>query len=374
MLSATPSVSPMRRAIADRAWRWLPSATPGATQLDLSQDLIETTPPPHVRQAAKDALDRGETHYTDRPGVPELRDAVARLLREAQGLPIAGKNNVVITCGGREARYIAIQNLVRPGDRVLVPPLRSPGVDEVIRIAEGQVVEAPATPADPAFAAALTDDIRLVMLPSPANPTGETLDLTAVTRLADALSRVSTVVVWDQSLMEPPTAGAGEAHLAAHPMLAERTITLGSLSHAWGLGPWRVGYLAGPDALLKPMRDLKQALTICTTAVSQFAALAALTGPQDWLRDLAAERQARRAAATDALRTLGTRVADGVGPYVWANASPLGLDGDQLAGRLAQRGVRVTPGSTYGPAGRPFVRITLAAPAETLATALGASL
>lgn len=365
VMSSVDNLStPMARAIAQRAWRWrvLDDSRP-TPSLDLSQDIVETMPPPHVLTAAKEALDRGETHYTDRPGVPELRQAVAELLHNEQGLAVEGKNGVVITCGGREALYVAAQNLVQPGDEVLVAPLRPAGVDEVIRIAGGRLVEASAGPDQAGFAANITDKTRLVIIASPDNPRGVMLDTAATERLAQALEGRTTAVIWDQSLLEPHP-GQPTPHLAAFPTLAARTVTIGSLSFAYGLGPWRVGYLAGDANFIKTMRDFKQALTICTTAVSQFAALAALTGPQAWVETLAQERLARRHAVTEALERVGARVTAGVGPYVWADVAPLGLDGDQATARLADRGIRVTPGATFGPAGQMFIRVTLAAGVE----------
>lgn len=356
----------MGRALAERAWRWLPSAGPaGPVKLDLSQDYAEVDAPPHVRAAAKEALDRGETHYTDRPGVPALRQAVAERLLTEQGVDVGGKNGVVITCGGREALFIAVQNLVQPGDRVLVAPLRPAGVDEAIRLAGGESVPAPCSPADPAFAAAL-DGVSVVLLAAPDNPTGAALDAAAVAHLVAALRGRPTRLILDQSLAEPPREGHGQPHPAADPDVAARTVTVGSLSYAYGLGPWRVGYLAGPEAVIKPLREFKQAMTICTTAVSQFAALAALTGSQDWVTRLADERTARRAATTAALARAGARVTPGVGPYVWADVTPTGLDGAQFAAVLAAQGVRVTPGDAFGPLGEGFVRVTLAAPASDL--------
>ena len=141
---------PMAAAIAERATSW-PASDPkeGVLQvstgavLDLSREYGAGVLPENVIRAVEISLDQGETHYTTRPGLPALAKAVARKLADEQGLTVDPATEVVISCGGREGMFVALQVLIQPGEKVLVPALRSPFIDEVLRLAQGTPVPVP---------------------------------------------------------------------------------------------------------------------------------------------------------------------------------------------------------------------------------------
>jgi aspartate/methionine/tyrosine aminotransferase len=203
--------------------------------------------PEAVRTAADDALQRGETHYTDRPGILPLRQQVARRLANDFGAEVDAAKGVVITCGGTEARFVAVQQLLPRGGTLVA-------LSHPERVAAACVV-------------------RDVALAGPdANPSGpvalylngETPHDVADPWLARARDGAWPVVF---------EADAGGRHPAALG-LAEQTVTIGSLGLEHGMASWRLGFLAAPAAKAGPLRDFKQALTICTTNVSQWGALA----------------------------------------------------------------------------------------------------
>ncbi len=202
------------------------------------------TPLP-VIEAAAAALARGETHYTDRPGIPELRGWVARHLHERWGLRVDA-SQVTITCGSTEARYVALTLLVEPGGAALCL-----GDDRLIRgplqLLGGTIVQAPAAA------------LRLLYL-KPTDDRAAVLELLRQARVTDWW------VIWDKSFCAPD-----DFHPAQDAQLAERVVTIDSLSQ--GLAGWRLGWMAGSAAALR-LRAGKQAITICTTAVSQWAGLA----------------------------------------------------------------------------------------------------
>jgi aminotransferase len=203
---------------------------------------------PAVRAAVEAALDRGETHYTDRPGILPLREKVAALLEARFGLKTDAKTDLVVTCGVTEARFVAIQQLLTPGDSL-------------------------AAPSDPA---------RLF---GPTLLRGATVapDVTPESPVVHLTSSTPEATMWDRILAMGPNARLiyeiDEPDSGFHPAqikgYADRTFTIGDL----GSGSWRIGYLASPASFSAGLRDFKQALTICTTNLSQWAALAAMEAP-----------------------------------------------------------------------------------------------
>ncbi|MCY3574191.1 MAG: aminotransferase class I/II-fold pyridoxal phosphate-dependent enzyme [Chloroflexi bacterium] len=201
--------------------------------------------PPHVIDAAVDALARGETHYTDRPGIPELRGWVARHLHERWGLRV-DPSEVTITCGSTEARYVALTLLTEPGGAALclgdASLIRGP-----LQLLDGHIVEQ------------RVDALRLLYL----RPDD---DRATVLKLLQQAQTTDWWIIWDISFCAPDA-----FHPAQDTQLAERVVTIDSLSQ--GLAGWRLGWMAGSAAALR-LRAGKQAITICTTAVSQWAGLA----------------------------------------------------------------------------------------------------
>lgn len=206
--------------------------------------------PAAARQASVEALDRGETHYTDRPGIVPLRDLVAQRVGERFGIEVDGGKGVVITCGTTEARFVALQQLVPVGGRVVA--LAHPERIAAAAVVRGGEVVGP--DADAAGVAAVY-----------------------VAEGADAAARerwLTHAVANDCAVVFEPGA-ADSVHPAASGAGA-LTVTIGGIGHEAGIEGWRVGYLAAPVEKAGPLRDFKQSLTLCTTNLSQWGALALL--------------------------------------------------------------------------------------------------
>ncbi len=200
---------------------------------------------PSIRAAVEAALDRGETHYTDRPGILQLREKIAALLRLRFGVEINAKNDLVVTCGVTEARFVATQQILRPGDALAAT-------------AQADRLFGAATLRRIALCPAISPDTQAVYL------TGSTPEAT----LRDHLAATPPTATILYEVDEP----ASRFHPAQLAEFAGRTVTIGHL----GNESWRIGYLASPGAFSPAMRDFKQALTICSTNLSQWAALAAM--------------------------------------------------------------------------------------------------
>jgi aspartate/methionine/tyrosine aminotransferase len=330
--------------------------------IDLSAEHLGLPTPEHVRQGAKDALDAGETHYTTRPGINPLRRAVAEKLAAENGIAVHPEREVLITCGEQEALWVALHVLLEPGDEaILTAPARA-GDAEIVTMARATPRALAADPdrglaldAD-AVARAVTDRTRAVVLRAPGLIAPGEAELSA---LAGIVGEHDLTVIAVESLEPLLHDGAVHRSFAALPGMAERTVTINGFSAVWGLEAWRVAYLAGPEALVGPMIALKQALSICSPAVSQYAALAAVLGPQDRMAEARAEVRARRAALVAALEEGGARsVAPAAGWHVLVEAG-------EAAAQAA--GVRAAPGDTVGLPG--WLRLSLTEPPERLALA-----
>jgi aminotransferase len=346
-------------------------------EFDLGGDGVVQPVPPHVIQAAKDALDAGETHYTSRTGVPALRAAVAADVTARHGLDL-GADDVVITSGGLEATFAAlwIGLATEPGARFVCADPNSPAIAQLACLAGAEVRRISTTAEDgflvraDAVRAAIAGGARMLMLSSPDAVTGVSLPVDDLAGIADLAEEHDLIVVLNEAGARCTYPGRQPTSLRGAPSLANRTVIVGSFSHDYRLAGWRVGYFAARGEVFARMRSLKVALSICSTAVSQFAALAAIVGPQDWIEGQRAEFARRRAAFTASLEQVSVRVvpADAF-PFVWVDVRPLGVDAAEATSRLAAVGIQARAGGEFGPAGAGCLRFTLALPPDRLAAA-----
>lgn len=371
------------RFVAGRARRWLDAAPASApvsalSLIDLSGDELERPTPAHIVAAAAAALARGETHYTARPGILPLRRSVARVLA-AEGHPAYHPvSEVLIANGAQEGLYVAIQMLVRPGDEVLLADPGYPMFREAVRFAGGVAVSVPLDAAGgwgmtaAAIAARVTPHTRLLVFASPDNPTGGVTTGAELAAIADLAVAHDLRVLVDESYTAFRFTDAPHTPVAALPGMHGRTITVGSLSKPYAMGGWRVGYVVGEASLLHDITDFKLALSICAAAPSQWAAVAALDGPQDTVNAARATVAARRAALLPALAAMGlpTGESDG-GWFVFADIRTTGMSSAACAALFhARAGVRVLPGNAFGPGGEGYVRFGTTRPVAEITEAM----
>jgi aspartate/methionine/tyrosine aminotransferase len=347
----------------------------GAREIDLSGDELGLATAEHIRVAAQQALDDGATHYTTRPGLDPLRRRIAEKLERENGIVVDAQREVVVTCGTQEALFVALHVLLGPRDEALIPQPAPRSFSDIVRLAGGS---AKAVPTDPEQGFALDPDevarrigrrTRLLLLQSPSAPGG----WVAGDRL-EALAQLAAergIVVVSLETLEPFTYdGSLHRSIGALPGMAERTVTINGFSAAYAMHGWRVGYMAGPRNLLGPMIDLKQALSICSPAVSQYAALAAIEGsrtPVDGARAAVSARRDVTFAALSAAQIPFVRPAGGY--HVMLDTRGNDTDGRGLA-RTLQRtaGVRLLPGAAFGARG--WQRLSLTKPVDVLEQAV----
>ncbi len=321
--------------------------------------------PSSVQEAANAALDRGETHYTTRPGVTALREAIARRMTE-EGFP-ATADAMLITNGGSEALYIALQTLLEKEQRILIAGATRPNILEMIRFIGAEPVWA--THAGSFFPSAGAIDVMgasAILLASPSPVTGIALASADLEAVIETAVRRDMTVFLDRSLTTALYDPAGACF--GNPDLGAKVVAIGSFSTGHGLSGWRVGWLTAPPELMKRPRELKQDMSICTTAVSQFAALAFLDVPEESMASRREEFARRRDEAIGGLRDSGLApVTPDAFPPLLIDVRAVDHDDRRFAARLRQEtGVIVQPGSLFGPTTTGFVRLDLGVAVATL--------
>lgn len=366
---ATHPDSIMGRALSARAANLIaalgPNMAPAPDEaIDLTTPETATVPEP-VQAAAADALDRGETHYTTRPGVTPLREAIARKMT-AEGFPTTA-DGMLITNGGSEALYIALQTLLGPGKKILVAGPAQPNIIEMIRFIGADPVRSPVGQRFfPDAATIAATDAAALLLASPSPVTGLALRPGELENLIEPAIQRGMTVFLDRSLgtalYDPALARFNSPELGA------RVVTIGSFSTGHGLSGWRVGWLTAPPEVMNGPRELKQDMSICTTAVSQYAALAFLDMPDSWVTSRRQAFAGRRDRAIKSLRgSLLLPVAPDAYPALLVDVRATDDDDRRFASRLLdETGVIVQPASSFGPATAGHIRIDLSAPGTAL--------
>jgi len=322
--------------------------------------------PAHIIEAGQRALAAGATHYTHPMGLPELRQAIAAEMAQS-GMSYT-PDEIVVTAGGQEAMFCSILALINPGDEVIVP---SPGYStyhQAVEIAGGKVVLVPTYEKDDfalkaeEVAKVITQRSRMLILISPGNPTGTVVPPAEVEKLARLCVERDLILVSDEIYAKLAHDGQTVLSPASLPGLKDRTITINGFSKAYAMTGWRIGWFAAPKALAIPMTELHHGLAICAAAVSQHAALAALTGPQDCVEAMRQEYGKRMRMMSKALDDMGmTYATPGGAFYIYANVSSVsGLPASEFCPRLLREArVMLFPGLLYGDHADQHVRLSL---------------
>ena len=334
--------------------------------------------PENVREAAKAALDAGMTHYPPYPGLPDLRAAIAADTTSRRGFAVE-PSNVFVTVGGKGVMVYAIMALVDPGDEVIVPDPGYPIYDSITRFVGGTSVPIPIRMEKDfrldvdELASLITPRTKLLVLNSPANPTGGVLTRGDIERIAELALRHDLVVLSDEIYSRILYDGAEHVSIASLYGMAERTIVLDGFSKTYAMTGWRLGYAIVPDWLVKAYSQLIINTISGATAFAQAGAIEALRGPQADVEAMVAEFRARRDLIVDGLNAIpGFRCNRPQGAfYVFPDISGTGLSGAELADRLLQEaGVCVLAGTAFGDVGTNHIRISYANSRENLTEAL----
>ena len=256
--------------------------------------------PEHIRKAAKDALDLGKTRYTPAAGMPELRQAICDKLKRDNGLDYVPQQ-IVVSNGAKHSLFNSFQALLEEGDEVIVPGPYWVSYPEIVRMAGGVPVivegreENNFKPTIDDFRAAVTGKTRAVVINSPNNPNGFVFTREELQAIGDLAIEKDLSIVSDEIYEFLVYDGAEHISVASlSPEIKERTIVINGMSKAYAMTGWRIGYTASPLNAAKAMTNFQSHSTSCPNSIAQYAALTALSGPDDQLKSMVAEFDRRR--------------------------------------------------------------------------------
>ncbi|MEM4700056.1 MAG: pyridoxal phosphate-dependent aminotransferase [Candidatus Nezhaarchaeales archaeon] len=354
----------------------LAQRTPGLISLGIGEPDLDT--PSHVKDAAKRALDEGYTHYTPNAGFYDLREAIAEKLRSENSIEVSPDEVIVTGGGGTGALMLAALCLIDPGDEVIIPDPGFVVYEAVVLMAGGRPVYVPVLEENEyrmlpeEVEARVTPRTKAIIVNTPSNPTGGVMEGSDLEGIAEVAIKHNLYVISDEVYEKFVYDGHRHVSLASLPGMRERTVTVNSFSKTYAMTGWRIGYAAAPKDIVDEMVKLQQFTMVHAPAASQRAALAALRGPQDFVRDMVKEYDRRRRFIVDRLNSIpGLSCLRPRGAfYLFLNIKKLGMSSEEAALRLLERaGVVTVPGSAFGPHGEGYLRISYARPIEQLSEA-----
>jgi aminotransferase len=334
--------------------------------------------PLHIKEYAKEGLDKGLSHYTSNSGLKMLRDAVAGKLKQENRIDADPEKNVMITIGGNQAFMLALSTFLREGDEVLIPSPYFVTYRAVVMMLGGVPVEVP-TVIESGFklntdvvAERVTRRTKCIMINSPNNPTGAVLskkDLEGISRIAvESDLRVVSDEVYEKLIYSDE----GHVSIASLDGMGERTITINSFSKTYAMTGWRVGYCVADEATVSKMVKFQMFLAACPVSFAQYAIAKALNDPRSGaaVEAMRREYKERRDYVFDRLKVMpGVQVANPQGAfYIFPKIS-----GDDVAFServLSEAGVVVVPGSSFGTYGKGHIRLCYATSMESIAKAM----
>lgn len=363
-------------AVSDRA-RQLRDE--GVDVIDLGGGDPDFITPEHIRQAAIDAMNSGETHYVASSGTPALRKAISQKLMHDNGISIDAVKGILVTPGGKAALFQAIMAFVEPGVDVMILEPAWVSYTPMVELAGGRAVHVGLNP-DENFAitreildAHVTQESRVLLLNSPNNPTGRVATQEELRIVADFAKEHDLLVFTDEMYEKIIYDENSHTSIATLPDMAERTLTLNGLSKAYAMTGWRLGYVAGPEVFIKKIATIHSHSVTCATSFAQAGGVAAYTGPQEIIREMVSSWDRRRQLITEGLNGIkGLKVQTVEGAfYAFVDGRETGMDAVALAKKiLDEAAVAVVPGTAFGDAGEGHFRLSFATSDEALEAAL----
>jgi aspartate/methionine/tyrosine aminotransferase len=335
--------------------------------------------PEHIVEAAIKALRDGHHGYTPAQGIPELREAVAADLEGRHGVAV-DPGNVLIVPGGKVTMFFAMLIYGQPGTEIMYPNPGFPIYESAIRFSGATPVPIALREENGfAFSAAevlsqITERTRLLILNSPANPTGGAVDKAEFDALVAGLANWPKVTVLsDEIYSQMLYDGRRHVSLLQYPELEDRLIVLDGWSKTYAMTGWRLGLSIWPKDVIADAEKLAVNCHSCVNAPTQFAGLAALQGPQDAVHEMLAAFDQRRRVIVDALNQIDgfSCVEPGGAFYAFPNITGTGMDAKTLQTRmLEEAGVAVIAGTSFGAMGEGYLRFSYANSTQNIVTAI----
>jgi aminotransferase len=333
----------------------------------LEQGEPDFTTPSHILDAAVEAMKKGFTHYTEINGMLELREAMAEKLETENGIDADPRTEVTVTSGSQEAMFIAALGFLNSGDEALILDPYYPAYFEDTLLAEAVPITVSLNDEEnyhvnmEALDGKITEKTKMIWMCNPSNPTGHVFSRDDLEIIAEVAQKHNLVVFCDEIYEKIVYDGARHISIGSLPNMEERTITVNGFSKAYAMTGWRIGYIVAEKKLSATLRKLHYYAVLCPNAISQKAALAALTGPQDCVKKMVTEYKRRRGLMLDKLDTI--KLLSYTKPegafYVFPDFSSYEKSDEELATHLLKEaGVVTAPGSGFGRAGEGHLRIS----------------
>jgi aspartate/methionine/tyrosine aminotransferase len=333
--------------------------------------------PRHVIEAGQKALDEGWTGYGPTPGFPDFREAIAEYISTSRGISVTGKN-VMVVPGGKPIMFFTMMAVLEPGDEVIYPNPSFPIYESMINFLGATPVPVPLVESRgfsfdlETFQQRLSPKTKMVVLNSPANPTGGMIPRDDLEKMAGML-RDRDVLVLSDEIYSRICYGVEPSSITQFPGMLEKTVILDGFSKTYSMTGWRLGYGVMPLWLADAVDKLMVNSNSCTASFTQRAGLAALKGPQDDVDRMVTEFRRRRDVIVKGLNDIpGFRcvVPDGAF-YVFPNVSGTGMSSKELADMLLNdAGVACLSGTAFGSYGDGYLRFSYAASLENIEDAL----
>lgn len=334
--------------------------------------------PQHIVDAAQAAIENNEHHYTHPQGILPLREAIVEMLQRDNDLSY-NTDEIVVTAGVQESIMLCMLALVDAGDEVLITSPRFTTYDNAVILCGGVPVPVPTYEEDDfalmpaAIEALITPRSKVLVLVTPNNPTGAVTPPNVIREIAALAERHNLILISDE--IYDKLIYSGDEHLSAGslPGMKERTITLNGFSKSYAMTGWRVGYMAAPEDFVRKIVEARHTLSINTNTPAQYAALAALTGPQDEVAAMLEAYGERRAYLMQALTDMGLSYGRPGGAfYIYTNVSSTGMSAEEFCLRLLKEArVMIFPGSLFGDDSGKYLRISYLQPIDRIREAVG---
>ncbi len=333
--------------------------------------------PEHIREAAKEALDDGFTHYGPSPGLPEVRERIAAHQTARQGYEVS-PDRIVVTPGAKPIMFFIILAVVDEGDEVVYPNPGFPIYESMINFVGGRAVpmrleEENGFNADiDAIRAQVSERTKLIILNSPNNPCGSVIPDDELEQIAEIAREADALVLADEIYKDFYYEGE-HSSVSRFDGMRERTIILDGFSKSYAMTGWRLGYGVLPEPLVEPISRLMTNSVSCTASFSQVAAMTALDGDQSTVTEMVAEFRERRELIVNGLNAIKgiSCVAPKGAFYVFPNIRATGMQSDEFADlALEEAGVALLAGTSFGEYGEGYVRLSFANSQENIRRAL----
>ncbi|HIF72838.1 MAG TPA: pyridoxal phosphate-dependent aminotransferase [Dehalococcoidia bacterium] len=334
--------------------------------------------PEHIRDAAKQALDDGFTHYGASAGQIELREAIAKHQTERQDYDVSA-DSVIVTPGGKPVMFFTIMALIEEGDEVIYPNPGFPIYESMIRYMGGtpvpmQLNEETGYNADiENLRSLITPQTKLMIVNSPNNPCGSVIPESDLEKIAQMAVENDLTVMADEIYKDMYYGDEEHVSITKFPGMRERTVILDGFSKSYAMTGWRLGYGIFPEFLVEPVTRLMTNSVSCTSVFSQMAAIAALEGPQDSVVAMMEEFTIRRDLIVEGLNSLPgvTCVTPKGAFYAFPNIRGTGLSSKDFAEKaMYEAGVALLAGTAFGEFGDGYIRVSFANSRENLTEAI----